>query len=157
MKALTIYQPWATLILIGAKPYEFRKRKPPKSLIGERIAIHASARAVRKSEVERLLVRTNGKLENTPCLHPKIASRALRTMLEDLSILPLGHVVCTAVLGEPKPGIECAKEFGLKVPETGNDSERDDHFHWGWPLTDIEPLEPPLLARGQQGFWNWMS
>jgi hypothetical protein len=24
MKALTIWQPWATLIMIGAKPHEFR-------------------------------------------------------------------------------------------------------------------------------------
>jgi hypothetical protein len=25
MKALTIYQPWASLVMIGAKPYEFRR------------------------------------------------------------------------------------------------------------------------------------
>lgn len=24
MKALTIYQPWASLVMIGAKPHEFR-------------------------------------------------------------------------------------------------------------------------------------
>lgn len=25
MKALTVWQPWASLIIMGAKPYEFRK------------------------------------------------------------------------------------------------------------------------------------
>ena len=29
MKALTIWQPWASLIMVGAKPYEFR----PKSYL----------------------------------------------------------------------------------------------------------------------------
>ena len=48
MKALTIWQPWASLIAMGAKPYEFRGWKPPKSLIGQRLAIHAGARPVKK-------------------------------------------------------------------------------------------------------------
>lgn len=39
MKALTIWQPWASLIMIGAKPYEFRSWQPPAWLIGKRRAI----------------------------------------------------------------------------------------------------------------------
>ena len=55
MKALTIWQPWASLIMIGAKPYEFRGRSylayinHPQP--GERMAIHAGARPVRPTEV----------------------------------------------------------------------------------------------------------
>lgn len=37
MKALTIWQPWASLIISGAKPYEFRGWRIPESLIGQRI------------------------------------------------------------------------------------------------------------------------
>ncbi|SRR5579871_1775135 len=60
MKALTIWQPWASLIIIGAKPREFRPRSflryigPPK--VGERIAIHSAMRPIRRDEVVQLKV-----------------------------------------------------------------------------------------------------
>lgn len=41
MKALTVKQPWATLIMLGLKPVENRSWRPPSSLIGERFVIHA--------------------------------------------------------------------------------------------------------------------
>ena len=44
MKALTLWQPWASLVIAGAKPYEFRSWSPPRWLIGQRIVIHAAAR-----------------------------------------------------------------------------------------------------------------
>jgi hypothetical protein len=60
MKALTIWQPWATLIMIGAKPYEFRRwdfRERSRSLVGQRIVIHAGSRPVKPSEIEDILER----------------------------------------------------------------------------------------------------
>ena len=44
MKAITLHEPWATLIACGAKKIETRDWAPPRSLIGERIAIHAARR-----------------------------------------------------------------------------------------------------------------
>jgi hypothetical protein len=48
-ESLTIWQPWASLIMIGAKPYEFRGRSylryPNRREPGERVAIHAGAAA----------------------------------------------------------------------------------------------------------------
>lgn len=54
MKALTVWQPWASLIIAGYKQYEFRKwsfagRFP--DLVGQRIVIHAGARMPKRSEV----------------------------------------------------------------------------------------------------------
>ena len=43
MKALTIRQPWATLIALGVKTIETRSWRSPASLIGQRLAIHAGA------------------------------------------------------------------------------------------------------------------
>lgn len=43
MKAVTLHQPWATLIALGHKHIETRSWTPPSSLIGETIAIHASS------------------------------------------------------------------------------------------------------------------
>lgn len=41
-RALTVHQPWATLIALGIKPIENRRRPPPRALLGEWVAIHAS-------------------------------------------------------------------------------------------------------------------
>lgn len=60
MKALTIWQPWASLIMIGAKPFEFRRwdyRTRERALEGRRIVIHAGARLMKADEIEDLAER----------------------------------------------------------------------------------------------------
>lgn len=42
MKALTIKQPWASLIIFGGKDIENREWEAPSTLVGRRIAIHSS-------------------------------------------------------------------------------------------------------------------
>lgn len=42
MKAISIWQPHASLLLLGAKPFETRSWPVPKALIGQRVAIHAA-------------------------------------------------------------------------------------------------------------------
>lgn len=44
MPVLTIWQPWAVSIIHGPKRYENRGWTPPPSLVGRRLAIHASVR-----------------------------------------------------------------------------------------------------------------
>jgi hypothetical protein len=168
MKALTVWQPWATLIAIGAKPYEFRGWQPPRSLLGQRLAIHAGARSVKVAEVRALVRALKGDPSmSNPCLHQDLALPALEKVLAGLEAtkqagplfggpdaftLPLSHVLCTVTLGSPKRGDMCAAEFGL---DAGNDSAREGTFNWGWPMRDIEPLVPPIPARGAQGLWEW--
>jgi hypothetical protein len=168
MKALTVWQPWATLIAISAKPYEFRGWKPPQSLVGQRIAIHAGARPVRRAEVHALVRALKGHDGFTnPCLHCEIALPILERVLaafdkspdtlfgtESAVTLPLSHVVCTATVGEPKMGNVCASEFG---DNSGNDSDRDGTFNWGWPMLDVKSVVPPIPAKGMQGLWNYSN
>lgn len=155
MKALTIWQPWASLILAGAKPYEFRGWRPPRSIIGQRIAIHAGARRMKRDEIHGLLNQlVNPARFGTPCLHVEIARPLLERIHDNERAVPLSHVLCTAIVGEPKSGDVCAREFGH---DAGNDSDRDGTFNWGWPLLEIEALAPPIEARGAQGLWDWRS
>ncbi len=44
MKALTLWQPWASLMADGRKPIETRHWPAPAWLIGQEIAIHAAMR-----------------------------------------------------------------------------------------------------------------
>ena len=131
MKAITLWQPWASFIAAGIKPYETRDWPPPRWLIGKRIAVHAAKKAVAADEREW----------------------ARRRGCESL---PMGAIVCTAVLrgayrigvAERVPGSApihnfCADEFGDYSPG-----------RWAWWLTDIQTVDPPVTARGMQGFWE---
>lgn len=151
MKALTIWQPWASLIIEGVKPYEFRSWPAPRSIWGQRIAIHAGARPVRKGEVAVLVA----SLRRAEAWTTALKSEAL-AFLEHVhtapGMLPLSCILGTVVIGEPIPSTRIIAGFGGPV----NDSDRVEHSNWAWPLTSIERLLPPEPARGAQGFWDWM-
>jgi len=144
--ALTLWQPWASLIAAGCKPFEFRRWEAPRWVHGKRIAIHAGARKVKREEVQELLVRlqTDGGFGTGLTVGPAIA--LLDRALSAPGMLPLSAVVCTAVLGRPVRAAELV---------AAGDSDRVDHHVWGWPLTDVRVLAPYVPARGAQGFWIW--
>jgi hypothetical protein len=141
MKAISLWQPWASFIAIGVKPFETRDWAPPLWLIGQRIAIHAAKKAVEPDDREW-------------------------ARLAGASELPLGAIVCTAVLAgayqcganlKEKPWhCRVAERRGLATPERATikvDEFGDyDPGRWAWWLTDIEPAIP---ARGSQGLWDW--
>lgn len=185
MKALTIWQPWASLIMIGAKPYEFRRwdyREREPGLEGERIVIHAGARPVTLDDVEDVIDSYRHFAVDADLAEPMLrkvqkaigaAEAAMPAYLSALAlykraqrrprfvgdiepiapekpngqILPLGFALGTARLLKPR---RCTKLFG-----GGADSDRIDPRMWAWPLEDIRHFEPPVEARGAQGFWVW--
>jgi hypothetical protein len=175
VKALTIWQPWASLIMAGAKPFEFRGWKPPRSIVGQRIVIHAGAKAIDREGVEDLIddLLHGGDIAAETCLHVDKALPILRRALDgqqdegrrhDLfgtvgksssrghGDLPWACGLGTAIVGEARLGPAIAAEFGLS---RANDSDRDAHANWGWPMLDIELWEEPVPCRGAQGLWNW--
>lgn len=161
MKALTIWQPWASLIMAGAKPYEFRGWRAPRSIIGQRIVIHAAARKIDTLEacsLYSLLCNRESSAElgmaaAETCLNAEQALPILaRAGWPNLGPLPMSAGLGTAVIGEPRLGTDIAEEFGLP---RANDSERDQHANWGWPMLEIEVWAEPIPMRGKQGLWNW--
>ena len=71
---------------------------------------------------------------------------------------PLGAVVATAVLDwfgqvQGAPGNGWVEMDGKAIP---TDPYGDfSPGRWLWFLEDIEPLKPPIPAKGRQGFWDW--
>jgi hypothetical protein len=152
VKACTIWQPWASLIMVGAKPYEFRPRSyldyanHPKP--GEHIVIHAGVRPVKPAEVEDLLKRLDGEHDTTGLVVDRARELLLRVRAAwKYRLLPLGAGLGTAVIGKPR-------NAGTIFRGLPHDSDRGD-FNWAWPLGDIRPFAAPVPARGYQGFWNW--
>lgn len=152
--AITIWQPWATLIAEGCKPFEFRGHPAPVAYRGKRIALHAGARKVRLDEVKALLV----KLESPHWRETGLRRDEALVVLERIRQNPAGlitrAIVCLATLGVPVRNAELAERLGTVWV---NDSERHEQSNWGWPLSDIERLEPPQPAVGMQGWWNWTA
>lgn len=154
MKALTIWQPWATLIMIGAKPHEFRGYAAPRFVRNQRVIIHAGARPVKPVEVEDLLRRIDaeargvGSVEERTCLDlDKARDLLLRIRAaHKYRLLPLSMALGSVVLGEP---VQACDLFKMNVA----DSDRGT-FNWAWPVSDIQHFEPPIPMRGAQGFWN---
>jgi hypothetical protein len=151
LPALTVYQPWASLIAAGAKPYEWRGWAAPARMVGRRIAIHAGARAVRRNEIAELLLDLESEGEAFTSLIVDGALPLLQQWHTSPGMLPLSSVLCTAIIGKPITAAAYAAEHGMAPA----DSDRIDHTKWGWPLTEIEVLEPFVPARGAQGFWWW--
>jgi hypothetical protein len=151
MRALTIFQPWAHLIMIGAKPYEFRRwnyLQRQRGLEGQRIVIHASARPVRPAEVEDIIGRVEDPVLS---LRAEIALPLLTRIRDAYKARGLVQSagLGTAILGKP---IHAWALFNS--PADRYRIFADDHI-WAWPLTDIRPFSRPIPCRGGQGFWTW--
>jgi hypothetical protein len=159
MKALTLWQPWASLIMIGAKPWEFRKwdftepRRPGvvrtvpalAKLVGQRIVIHAGARPPKKFELEDIIERID---EGESALVPEIAKPFIERVLDGEERLPMASALGTAVLGQPQKSFDLFKHIVA-------DSDRLDHQMYAWPVSDVQAFPAPVPAAGAQGFWNW--
>lgn len=146
MKALTIWQPWASLIMIGAKPDEFRRydyRARNRGVELERIVLHAGARPMRPNEVMGI---KEWIMSGESPLHAAKAMPLIHRLLaaDCQGIIPLAAGLGTVTLGTPRTVVH-------ELP----DSDRADHHLWAWPMLDPQPFQEPVPMRGLQGFWNW--
>lgn len=150
LSAITLCQPWASLVLVGAKKYEFRTWPPPRELQGRRIAIHAGARIPAKRDIVRLLALLRSDRWCEAGLVRDAAIAFLEGVLPKMGELPRTAVLCTAILGTPIRNAELAEQ--LDWPDLGA-GEWGTSSNWGWPLTDIQPM-PISHVRGYEGVWS---
>jgi hypothetical protein len=146
MKAITIHQPWATLIALGEK--QFETRSWATKYRGE-LAIHAGK-----------------KIDLTAIQDPEIYMAILKHGFDKMRDLPLGVVVGVAEL---KDCFSVRRDFigGLVMLQSEN---RRTHFEtklnefkfgdfstgrFAWQMSDVHRLPVPVPAKGQQGLWNW--
>lgn len=136
MKALTIHQPWASLIAYGHKRYETRSwstnyRGP--------IAIHAG--------------RTGVSIEDLVDFDPQAAgmmAHALRlTSVRDLRTLPFGAVLAVGEL------TAVHRTEDLRVSAAEREFGNFTAGRYAWEIVDLQLLAEPIPARGAQGLWHW--
>lgn len=130
MKALTVYQPWASLIVHGKKRIENRVWKPFRNLIGKRIAIHAG-----KTWDEAFP--SADYLDELEGIHADYR-------VAGIEAFPFGAILGTALVVGWADSV-------AKVPM--------DQHRWfcgpiGWILGDVKALPAPIRCRGSQGLWD---
>lgn len=175
MKAITLWQPWASLVAIGAKTIETRswatKYRGP-------LAIHAAARLTAigyrtgaytvVSDADLAAIPDNRFLVRWPeaqSLDPTEPWRYLHT----------GAVVATCTLVDVVPMqsfaqhdhdgphllVEPGYDLALWTPEARTIVEAQRPYgdfapgRYAWLLEDVQALPEPVPARGRQQLWDW--
>lgn len=159
MKALTLWQPWASLIAVGAKRHETRSWPAPATILGERIAIHAAVRPV-------------DRRFRSPCALGTLDTQFDRMCCRQLGLdwaapdddqlprrgLPYGVVVATAIVHD----CHKAEAVAYRLKTRGTPDDLDDllsgDFTFGryaWELRDVRVVEGGSPVRGRQGVWNY--
>lgn len=134
MKALSLWQPWASLIALGAKQYETRSWQ---TAYRGPLAIHA---AKNRSELDY-------------CYSEPFCSSLKAGGLYKPSDLPFGAVVCIVDLVSISRTATIYSEIGDQERAFGNYSPG----RYAWELQLVKRLAPPVPARGAQGLWEWAS
>jgi activating signal cointegrator 1 len=151
MKAITLYQPWATLVAIGAKKIETRSwnsdyRGP--------LAIHAGKNTKFIKGKEFLLDE-----------EPFYSVLMNAGQVWHSGTLPLGCIVATCTLVQVRQMNEllvfpACKSYAHQGKEwLLNEQERAFGFYavgrYMWLLDDVHILPEPIPATGSMGFWEW--
>ena len=137
MKVISVWNPYAALIVHGHKAVETRSWPAPKSLIGQRIGI-ASTKTLRPEQKA---------LEDDPSFMKHYAATGLPWLFD----LPNGAILGTALLHSCDPMTEDDLE---DVTEEEQVFGHWDVGRFAWRLRQPE-LIAPIYTRGFQGIWDY--
>lgn len=165
MKALTIWQPWASLIACGVKRYETRSW--PTKYRGS-IAIHAAMK-------NPLSVSLSGD-----CMGVLIDEMMNTRRLPLWEQMPRGVVIATAelvnvwhIVYHPGPNVDKARHIDIgaeSMTEDKHDPNFGDYFvptdkeiilgdwtpgRYAWELANVKILPEPIPVKGKQGLWTF--
>lgn len=141
MKALTLTQPWASLVANGHKRVETRSWRT--AYIGP-LAIHAAQGFPPQAR---------------QCLRRPAFSRALWDLddppysLYAGDTLPRGVVVAVVNLVRCVPVEDVVLRLGAEELTFGDYSPG----RWAWVLQLVDALKEPVPARGSLGLWEWAA
>jgi hypothetical protein len=145
MKAITIHQPWATLIALGEKINETRGWAT--SHRGE-TAIHAGKKvdreACEREPIKSVLAKHGYTADNLPTG----------------AVVSIGNLSeCWSIGTDYQSGMPAL--FNGAGGETKRVSLSEDKFgyyengRYAWEFKDMNKLPKPIPAKGQQRLWNW--
>lgn len=133
MKAISLWQPWASAIALGIKKNETRKWRT--NYLGE-IAIHAALK-----ETAELRAIFDGLLHD----HPEIEAAFKFAKQDDFHSLPFGSVVAVATI---QSSGDIFFYSGCSKVERALGDYSEGRF--GWSLKEVKLLKQPVPCAGRQ-------
>jgi hypothetical protein len=126
VKALSLWQPWASAIALGLKRIETRHWRTPYR---GPLAIHAAKRWTADEREFHAVEHEGGRMP---------------------AVLPLGAVVAVCRLVDCRPTERLLPDLSDDEVAWGNYGRG----RWGWILADVEPLAVPVPYRGLQRLFD---
>lgn len=149
MRALTLHEPYASLVAEGYKLYETRPRCP-KSMVGQRIAIHAGKKMLTLAEMQALpeevvdFVSDKGGIRELP--YGAIVASATLVRV---------HVVIEQAINNQRALVQETYPPTYRIRHIKTDPYGDfSQGRYIWELGDISKVDEPIPMRGFQGFWT---
>lgn len=142
MKAITIWQPWASLLVSGKKVYETRNwatayRGP--------ITIHAAKRLVRQTIDALVADRGAGWVAldyfDAIFMRPNSLEKLPTGAVIGKAILTRCNLVTEDFLASLTPMEKALGDFTIG--------------RYAWEFYSMVPVDPPIPARGAQGLWTF--
>lgn len=144
MKAISIWQPHSSLVVLGLKPFETRPWAAWKSLIGQRIWIHAGKTLDDLEAMNGYLVDSDAGVDRNETFDA-YAGALKSAGFTYLRELPRGCLLGTAVQAEsiPTESLIDPGPFGNFAPG-----------RFAWRMIDPNALARPIPFIGKQGFFE---
>ncbi len=146
MKALSLMQPWASLIVTGAKKIETRSWATKYRGL---LAIHASKKWNPDQASKLSIWQFQGGL--APLVgKPLDLTGSSWSGVMDYD-LPRGAILATCEL------VDCIPTDDLTQKQIGTDAPFGDFSlgRYAWILENVKPLEVPVPAKGALSLWDW--
>ena len=146
MKAITLWQPWASLIATGAKTFETRSWK---TTYRGPLVICSAKGGLSKSELIHHLCFSSIS-EGLASIRKKPADPSRPYSVLSLYDLPKGYALCVVNV------VDCKKTDDLTQGEIGTDKPVGDFSlgRYAWKLDLLYVFAEPFPVKGQQGFFN---
>jgi hypothetical protein len=166
MKALSLTQPFASLVALGQKKVETRSWAPYKYMLGQTIAIHASKKFPTDAQMDCYLqdfflplwpdlLPAANHIQSLPISEQKIRYAFGQELEKRIKALPLGCVLATATLtgfwSTDSKQYDYRKHLSEQEITFGNYAPN----RYMWFLDNVQMLPEPIPAKGALGFWEW--
>lgn len=150
MKAITIKQPWASLIVHGIKDIENRTWSCPKKYIGQRVLIHASADShfMNIPPSDFLTEEQLGEI-----LDKKVSFSERDWHLYSVIIGSAEIVDC--VVNHPSIWAEKTENYTVGMNPKLHENITGKKVVYNWVLANPVLFKKPIPAKGKLSFWEY--
>lgn len=150
MLALSVKQPWCGWLCAADprlrsrhyKRVEQRTWRPPREVMGQFIALHASG------------TEDEGADEWLMSYGVDAREPELQDLFTLSAVIGVGRVVACHRVRPCRAHAQAVFSAGLTDPQADLMADAVCRNHWGWSLAEVQALRWPVLCGGDRGLWH---